>query len=127
MKHYSKIVSTLALLLALGGTSYAVTALPRNSVGTAQIKPHAVTAGKLALGVLTPGSQGPVGTPARGVRKGTAACRALQGRGATLAQQARAARVVRLASMASTALRAFLAPLEQTAWMALPESPVTRW
>src|SRR3990172_8385672 len=36
----------LALFVALGGTSYAAT-LPRNSVGTAQLKAQAVTAPKL--------------------------------------------------------------------------------
>ncbi len=32
------IVACLALMIALSGTGYAVTALPRNSVGTAQLK-----------------------------------------------------------------------------------------
>src|SRR2546423_14946531 len=36
-----------ALLLALGGVSWAATALPRNSVGTAQLKNNAVTSGKV--------------------------------------------------------------------------------
>ena len=48
---YADVAATLALIIALGGTSYAVTALPRNSVGTAQLKAHAVTKAKLAAGL----------------------------------------------------------------------------
>jgi hypothetical protein len=44
---YSEAVATLALFVALGGTSYAVTSLPADSVGTSQLKPASVTAGKL--------------------------------------------------------------------------------
>jgi hypothetical protein len=44
---YSEIVSTVALFIALGGTSYAVTSLPAASVGNAQLKNGAVTASKL--------------------------------------------------------------------------------
>jgi hypothetical protein len=58
---YADVAATVALVLALGGTSYAVTALPRNSVGTAQLKPQAVTKSKLAPGVLTVGPAGPQG------------------------------------------------------------------
>jgi hypothetical protein len=58
---YSDITATIALVVALGGTSYAVAALPRNSVGTAQLKAHAVTKGKLAAGVATRGPAGPTG------------------------------------------------------------------
>ena len=79
MRHYSKIVSTLALLVALGGTSYAVTALPRNSVGTAQIKAHAVTPAKLASGILTTGPEGPPGPIGRPGDPGVAGTRGPQG------------------------------------------------
>jgi hypothetical protein len=41
------VVSCLALAAALGGTGYAAVALPRNSVGTAQLKPGAVVAAKV--------------------------------------------------------------------------------
>jgi hypothetical protein len=58
---YADVTATMALVLALGGTSYAVTALPRDSVGTAQIKAHAVTKGKLASNVRTTGPAGPRG------------------------------------------------------------------
>jgi hypothetical protein len=42
------IVSIVALVVALGGTSYAAFTLPNNSVGTSQLKNKAVTNGKLA-------------------------------------------------------------------------------
>lgn len=45
-------VSLVALAVALGGTGYAVTQLPRNSVGTAQIKKNAVTGAKVKAGSL---------------------------------------------------------------------------
>ena len=41
------VIACVALLLALGGVSWAATALPRNSVGTAQLQNNAVTSGKV--------------------------------------------------------------------------------
>jgi len=42
------VVGIVALFVALGGTSYAaIVTLPKNSVGTAQLKAGAVTAGKI--------------------------------------------------------------------------------
>jgi hypothetical protein len=41
-------IASLALFVSLGGTTYAVTALPRNSVGTRQLRDRAVTEGELA-------------------------------------------------------------------------------
>jgi len=72
-------LASVALLLALGGTSIAaVNALPRNSVGTAQLKANAVTSAKVRNGSLLKadfrsgslpagpvGPQGPAGTSAR--------------------------------------------------------------
>ena len=46
------VVSLVALAVALGGTGYAVTQLPKNSVGTAQIKKNAVTGAKVKAGSL---------------------------------------------------------------------------
>jgi hypothetical protein len=43
---YGNVVSSLALFIALGGTSYALT-LPRNSVGSTQIRPSAVGASEV--------------------------------------------------------------------------------
>ena len=50
---YANIVSTLALLLALGGVSYAATALPRNSVGPTQLRNNTVTSTKVKNGSLS--------------------------------------------------------------------------
>jgi hypothetical protein len=44
---YANVVSSLALFIALGGTGYAVTQLPRNSVGNRQLKSNAVSSGKI--------------------------------------------------------------------------------
>jgi hypothetical protein len=41
------VIACVALLLALGGASWAATALPRNSVGTAQLRSNAVTSSKV--------------------------------------------------------------------------------
>jgi hypothetical protein len=61
-------IGLLALFIALGGTSYAAAKLPRNSVGTAQLRKGAVTSTKLARSVRTklkqagrPGPAGPQG------------------------------------------------------------------
>ena len=66
------VISCVALALALGGTSFAaVSALPKNSVGTAQLKASAVTSAKVknrsllradfASGQLPAGPAGPTG------------------------------------------------------------------
>lgn len=49
---YANAMSSVAVFLALGGSAYAVTALPAASVGTEQLKPRAVTAGKIADGSI---------------------------------------------------------------------------
>ncbi len=46
-------IALLALFVALGGTVYAATQLPKNSVGTKQIKNKAVTRPKLDPGLLS--------------------------------------------------------------------------
>src|SRR5256885_14837322 len=48
------IIASLALLVALGGTSVAAVklTLPKNSVGNAQLKANAVTSSKVANGSL---------------------------------------------------------------------------
>src|SRR3954453_12657479 len=65
------VISIVALLMAMGGTGYAAFKLPRNSVGSAQIKKNAVTSAKVKNGSLKPpdfargafpaGGQGPKG------------------------------------------------------------------
>lgn len=47
--HPATVIATLALVVALGGTSYAVTRLEPDSVGTAQLRARAVTSAKLAV------------------------------------------------------------------------------
>jgi hypothetical protein len=47
------IVAIVALVLSLGGTSYAAIVLPANSVGTTQLKKNAVVSSKVKNGSLT--------------------------------------------------------------------------
>jgi hypothetical protein len=67
------VLACLALLVAVGGTSYAQVALPANSVGTKQLKNGAVVASKVKLrsllarnfrpGQIPPGPRGAQGLP----------------------------------------------------------------
>jgi hypothetical protein len=45
---YANVISTLCLFIVLGGGAYAATALPKNSVGSSQLKSGAVTPPKVA-------------------------------------------------------------------------------
>jgi hypothetical protein len=45
-------MSTIAVMIALGGTSYAAVKLPRNSVGTAQVRNNAINSAKIRDGSL---------------------------------------------------------------------------
>jgi hypothetical protein len=47
------VVSVIALVVALGGTSYAAFTLPKNSVGTKQLKDEAVTGTKIKSRAIT--------------------------------------------------------------------------
>jgi len=61
---YSNVVASLALFVALGGTSYAVTTLPRNSVGSAQVRDHSLKVADLSSEAtvgLARGRRGPLG------------------------------------------------------------------
>ncbi len=50
---YANVVSTIALVLVLGGaTAIAANQLPKNSVGSAQLKPNAVTPAKIKPGAV---------------------------------------------------------------------------
>jgi hypothetical protein len=58
MPHVSKptpalIIAVVALVVALAGTSYAALSLPKNSVGTRQLKNGAVTANKIKGGAVS--------------------------------------------------------------------------
>lgn len=86
---YANVASTLALIVALGGTSYAAVAIPKNSIGSKEIQNSSITskdvkngtlkgvdfkAGQLPAGAQGPagpagpaGAQGPVG-PSNGYR-----------------------------------------------------------
>jgi hypothetical protein len=65
------VIACIALTIALGGTSYAAITLPRNSVGTAQLKTNAVNSAKVKnrslraidfrRGQLPRGARGPQG------------------------------------------------------------------
>lgn len=72
------VISLLALFVALGGTTYAATSLPRNSVGTAQIKSGAVTKTKIAKGTLA-GMQGRQGATGPAGPKGAQGAQGVQG------------------------------------------------
>ena len=73
---YANVMATIAVFIALGGVSYAAIKLPKNSVGSAQLKSNAVTGAKVKNGSLSasdlnatsrssltgkPGPQGPAG------------------------------------------------------------------
>jgi hypothetical protein len=78
---YANVASTLAQVVAFGGTSYAAVALPRNSVGNKELKTNAVTSSKVKdstllsndfkAGQLPAGPRGPAG--ARGPKGDTGA------------------------------------------------------
>jgi hypothetical protein len=50
---FANVVSCIALFVALGGVGYAATHLPKNSVGTKQIKKNAVTTAKIKKHAIT--------------------------------------------------------------------------
>ncbi len=63
---YANVTSSLALFIALGGTSYAVTQLPRNSVGSRQVRDGSLLRKDLAKTAVSArrgprGAQGPTG------------------------------------------------------------------
>jgi hypothetical protein len=72
---FPTVISLIALFAALGGTSYAVSKLPRNSVGSVQIKRNAVTSAKIrpravsrsdlapSARIAQRGQRGPIGPP----------------------------------------------------------------
>jgi hypothetical protein len=71
---YANVIATIALFAALGGTSYAALKLPKNSVGSKQIRKNAVTSAKVKAGSLLTndfkasqrrGLRGPSGSPGK--------------------------------------------------------------
>jgi Collagen triple helix repeat (20 copies) len=61
------VLSSVALIVAMAGTAYAAIGIPKNSVGTAQIREGAVTREKIAKNTLRAlkGARGPAGAPGR--------------------------------------------------------------
>ena len=57
------VISSIALIVAMGGTGYAAISIPKNSVGTAQLRNGAVTKQKIAPNTLRAlaGARGPAG------------------------------------------------------------------
>ena len=58
---YANVMATIAVFVALGGGAYAVTALPRNSVTTIQVKNGSLLAKDFKKGQLKAGKNGAVG------------------------------------------------------------------
>jgi hypothetical protein len=50
---YANVMATIAVFIALGGVGYAAVKLPKNSVGTKQIKNNAITGAKIKDGTVT--------------------------------------------------------------------------
>jgi collagen triple helix repeat protein len=86
---YANVVATIALFVALGGSSYAALNLPRNSVGSEQVKPGSLRASDFKASERSNlrgrrGRRGPVGaTGTTGSRGATGARGAAGARGAT--------------------------------------------
>jgi hypothetical protein len=59
------VISAVALIIAMTGTAYAAISIPKNSVGTAQLRNGAVTKQKIAKNTLRAlqGARGPAGAP----------------------------------------------------------------
>jgi hypothetical protein len=77
-------ISLIALFVALGGTTYAATSLPSNSVGTPQLKNGAVTKKKIARKTIkalrgNTGPQGPQGPQGLQGSKGDKGAQGLPG------------------------------------------------
>ena len=51
--NYANLMATIAVFIALAGSTYAALRVPPNSVGTRQLKAASVTTGKIANGAIT--------------------------------------------------------------------------
>jgi hypothetical protein len=58
---YANVTATIALIVALGGTSYAAIKLPKNSVTSLQVKDKSLLKKDFKAGQLPAGKQGPPG------------------------------------------------------------------
>src|SRR5215213_3265966 len=50
---YANVMATIAVFIALGGTSFAISKLPKNSVGAKQLKKNSVTTTKIKSNAVT--------------------------------------------------------------------------
>jgi hypothetical protein len=110
-------VSIIALVVALAGTSYAATQLPKNSVGAKQIKPNAVAAAKIKNDAVTGAKvkdQSLTGGDIDAATLGTVPA-------AHTADSAKTADTAKSADTAGTANA--LAPLEPTQFVGTPGQP----
>jgi hypothetical protein len=62
MFSYSNVIATIALFVALGGSSYAATQIAKNSVTTKQVRDRSLLARDFRPGQLTAGPVGPAGS-----------------------------------------------------------------
>lgn len=69
--HPATVIAVIALLVALGGTSYAVTQLPKESVGTEQLQNGAVGPMKIKAGAITAGKIRNENVTSQKIRNGT--------------------------------------------------------
>ncbi len=80
---YANVMASLAMFFVLGGGAYAATSLPKNSVGTQELKPGSITLAKLSASAKkglkgAPGVPGPQGAPgAPGARGAPGATRVI--------------------------------------------------
>jgi hypothetical protein len=82
------VISLIALFIALGGTTYAATSLPKNSVGTKQLKNGAVTTKKIKKGAVVASKINPAGLTVPNATHATSADSATNASHATTAVSA---------------------------------------
>ena len=68
---YANVTATLALFVALGGTTYAAATLPKNSVGSRQLRRHAVSNSKLRPNAVSASTIKPGAVTSLRVRDGS--------------------------------------------------------
>lgn len=115
------VVALIALFVALGGTSYAAFKIPRNSVGTAQLKAGSVSNGKIRNGAVSAAKINPTGLT---VPKAVDAKHADSATSASTAEHATSADKASDASHATTARSATTADHAATADSATNASAV---
>ena len=72
---YANVTATVALIVALGGTSYAAIKLPKNSVTSATVKDRSLLKKDFKTGQLPAGKTGKQGPPGTGRTGGWVGCR----------------------------------------------------